>query len=237
MKEKILIISLLLNFILAGSFAYFIIKKGGIRFIKKKMGIGQVHADAGFGPYYDQRKSLFDILPRDTNDIIFLGHSLMDGCEWSELFNDPRIKNRGINGETTEGVLNRLDIVMTPPPHKIFLMTGANDIANEFPVKYILDNCRKIADKFRTHCPATVVYIVSVLPSGRDYDKRAPAIIIELNGGLKKIAADNHYTYIDLYELVKDENNYFDTELSNDGSHLMGVGYLKIKDSIKVHLD
>jgi lysophospholipase L1-like esterase len=237
MKEKLLLLSLILNLVLIGFSSYFIIKKGGLSFIKRKMGIGQGYSDNGFGPYYDQRKSLFELLPRDTSDIIFLGHSVMDGCEWAELFNDPRMKNRGINGETTEGVLKRLDPIVKVPPRKILLMTGANDIANKFPVTRILGNCQQILDSFKVNCPRTEVYLISVLPSGRDYDQEAIPVIRELNAGLEKLAQSNHYTYIDLYSLVKDEEGYFDTTLSNDGSHLMGAGYLKVKEKLKGYLD
>ena len=36
--------------------------------------------------YYYQRKTLFEKLPNSENEIIFLGNSISDGCNWSELF-------------------------------------------------------------------------------------------------------------------------------------------------------
>ena len=35
--------------------------------------------------YREQRRSLFELLPIRSSDIVFLGNSLTDGCEWSEL--------------------------------------------------------------------------------------------------------------------------------------------------------
>ena len=37
-------------------------------------------------PFYYQRASLFEILPADTTDIIMLGNSITNGCEWHESF-------------------------------------------------------------------------------------------------------------------------------------------------------
>ena len=73
-----------------------------------------VHAQitGKFGTYYDQRESLFEAMPTSTSDIIFLGNSITDGSEWTELFHNPRCKNRGISGDIIPGVLNRLERVL-----------------------------------------------------------------------------------------------------------------------------
>ena len=46
--------------------------------------------------YNRQRRSLFEVLPVYSSDIVFLGNSITDGCEWAELFNNRHVKNRGI---------------------------------------------------------------------------------------------------------------------------------------------
>ena len=46
--------------------------------------------------YNYQRRSLFEVLPVLSSDIVFLGNSITDGCEWAELFNNRHVKNRGI---------------------------------------------------------------------------------------------------------------------------------------------
>ena len=68
-----------------------------------------------FGKYYDQRELLFESLPASENDIIFLGNSITDGGEWSELFQNPNCKNRGISGDVVAGVLNRLETITRGP--------------------------------------------------------------------------------------------------------------------------
>lgn len=54
-----------------------------------------------YSTYYYQRASLFEQLPTSSDDILFIGNSITDGGEWSELFQNPHVKNRGISGDTT----------------------------------------------------------------------------------------------------------------------------------------
>ena len=77
-------------------------------------------ADSLFSTYYHQRVSLFRSLPQTTGDIVFLGNSITDGGEWTEMFADQKVKNRGISGDITPGLLNRLDEVYNRKPAKVF---------------------------------------------------------------------------------------------------------------------
>ena len=53
-------------------------------------------AQANQDPYYARRATLFDELPVGKKDIVMLGNSLTDGCEFNELLGNRHIKNRGI---------------------------------------------------------------------------------------------------------------------------------------------
>src|SRR5699024_7028471 len=64
-----------------------------------------------YSAYYYHRKNLFELLPNEKKEIIFLGDSITDGNEWAEYFGSQRIKNRGISGDVTDGVLYRHDYV------------------------------------------------------------------------------------------------------------------------------
>ena len=61
------------------------------------------------GAYNYQRRSLFEQLPVRRCDVVFLGNSITDGCEWSELFGRRRVLNRGISGDRADWLLGRLD--------------------------------------------------------------------------------------------------------------------------------
>ena len=97
--------------------------------------------------YYGQRASLFEILPHSENDIIFLGNSITDGCEWAELFDNKNIKNRGIGGDIAQGVYDRLPVILIGKPAKIFLLIGINDVARGQTSDFVVASIEKIIDK------------------------------------------------------------------------------------------
>ena len=76
--------------------------------------------------YREQRRSLFELLPIRSSDIVFLGNSLTDGCEWSELFDNRHIRNRGISSDRACELAERLDPIVEGHPKRLFLMIGIN---------------------------------------------------------------------------------------------------------------
>jgi len=183
--------------------------------------------------YYYHKKEHFETLPKSKKDIIFLGNSITDNCEWAELFGNPHIKNRGIGGDDTEGILERLSDITSGQPAKIFLMIGTNDLAFGKTVDYIIANYRKIITRIRQESPRTKIYIQSVLPTDDAIQtNRKNTDIILINEGLEKLAREFSLPYIDLFSAFKTENNKLNREYSLDGLHLNGKGYLLWKDVI-----
>ena len=64
--------------------------------------------DDKFGRHYHLKKSVFETMPNEKGEIIFLGNSITAGVEWTEFFNNPKIKNRSISGEIKAGILFRI---------------------------------------------------------------------------------------------------------------------------------
>lgn len=194
-------------------------------------------AQKPFSNYYYQKKSLFEKLPKQADDIIFLGNSITDGCEWSELLADKRIKNRGISGDVTQGVLERLADITVGKPAKIFLMIGINDLGRGRQPKAIVQDIRRIAERIRTESPTTKLYIESVLPmtpyhhGPAHYVSKCKQVPL-INDGLKVMAKEMGLTYVDLYTAFVDDKGEMKKELTNDGLHLMAPGYLLWKELI-----
>ena len=190
-----------------------------------------VFPESLFSTYYHQRVSHFATLPRTKNDIIFLGNSITDGAEWSELFNDNHIKNRGISGDFTTGVLNRLDEISIRKPKKVFLLIGINDLAKNISTDSIFKNIIQIARYLKQESPSTKLYIQSILPVNDTFKTFGGHTskgeqIKALNANLKLNATTYQYTYIDLYSSFLDENGKMAKKFTNDGLHLKGDGYL-----------
>ena len=129
------------------------------------------YADSIFSTYYHQRVTLFNAIPATKNDIVFIGNSITDGGEWIELFNDLRMKNRGISGDITAGVLNRINDVANRKPAKVFLMIGVNDLAKGLTVDSVVKNILLIASYLRQEAPSTKLFIQSIFPVNELYNK------------------------------------------------------------------
>ena len=186
-------------------------------------------------PYYWERKSHFDTLPQSESDIVFLGDSLTNACEWHEFFRNIRLKNRGISGDTTNGLLNRIDEVIESKPRKIFMMIGINDLNQGRNVEVILNTYKIILQSFQDKTSKTEVFVQSILPLNNQKrpNNGTNNKIIELNAKLKSLAQEFSFHYIDLFSAFLDENNQLDARYTIDGIHLNGQGYLVWKGLIE----
>lgn len=232
-QKRILVLSVIVNLFFVILFGIFIQKGVGIPYLTYKLGLNS-SIEVRY-PYYDQRESLFEILPKESDEVIFIGNSITDGCEWSELFRNPKIKNRGIVNDKTSGVSLRVNSILKSKPKKIFLLIGFNDLSANIPIESIADNYRQIISKIRSGSPLTKVYIQSILPiNSKFYEGIATNEKIRiLNAKLQKIANQKQSTYIDLFSHFINSEGSMDERYSNDGLHLLGDGYLVWKSVIE----
>ena len=185
--------------------------------------------------YYQQKVSLFRLLPDTKKEIIFLGNSITDIGEWAEIWNSTKVKNRGISGDNTFGVLARLDEVISSKPQKVFIMIGINDIARDTPDSIIIANYKKIIHHIKTQTPATKIFVQSILPTNNQFTEfkrhqNKTEHIVIVNTAMKSYCSNNNIVYIDLYsEFINDENNLA-KKYTNDGLHLNGFAYMKWKE-------
>lgn len=239
MVKIVLLISLLLNILILGLGSIWVYSKGGIPYIIRKTSFWQsAESRANFmydTPYYWERKSHFDTLPKSESDIVFLGDSLTNACEWHEFFRNVRLKNRGISGDTTNGLLNRIDEVIDSKPRKIFMMIGINDLNQGRSVDEIFKNYNVILKHFREKSSNTEVFVQSLLPLNNQKfpNNGTNNKIIELNAKLKDLSKDFSFHYIDLFSSFLDGNNQLDAQYTIDGIHLNGQGYLVWKGLIE----
>ena len=191
--------------------------------------------------FYMQRSSLFNKLSITSKDIVFIGNSITNGAEWNELFPQKRVKNRGISGDTSEGVFDRLDAVVKGKPAKIFILIGVNDISREIKVETIVLNMKQIVEKIQKESPKTKIYIQSILPVNPDFEMfkghMKPELIKEINQFYQNIAQEYKVNYIDLYSyFLEDGTDKMNKKYTNDGLHLLGEGYLLWREIVKPYL-
>lgn len=186
-------------------------------------------SDYFIGASHKRWVSQFELLPVQSGDIVFLGDSITEGGSWHELFPDQPVRNRGIGGDTTTGVLARLHQVTDGKPSKVFLLIGTNDLAMGAEVADIVANIESIVDAIQASSTKTQVFVQSVLPRDADYREEIEAINAEIRQVIQGKAE-----WVDLYPLMLNkQNGSIRDDLSNDELHLMGEGYVLWRDAIK----
>ncbi len=228
--KKWFLISVVINVVLLVAVAFLLMQTDGFGAIKNALKIGAKPAySRDFTQYYETRKSIFDAMPNDTNEIIFLGNSITNYCDWGELLGMPNIKNRGINGDDIPGVIKRLDKILESKPLKIFLLIGTNDLWRKRTVEQIVSDYEKVVEEIRRKSPETQLYLQSILPT-HENPNRNNLDIMKINESISQIAQKNSLTYIDLFGLFKTPANELNMAYSIDGLHLNGQGYLLWRD-------
>ena len=198
-------------------------------------------AQANQDPYYARRATLFEELPISKKDIVMLGNSLTDGCEFNELLGNKHIKNRGIVGDIVQGLIDRIGPVIEGQPKKLFIMSGVNDISHGVSADSIARVTEELIIMVKQGSPRTMIYLQSLLPFNNDVREwkllvGRDHVVVEANALLEEVARRQGVTWINLYPLFADENGHLRADLTNDGLHLMGQGYLIWRDAIKPYI-
>lgn len=191
--------------------------------------------------FYDQRRSLFESMPTRKNEIILLGDSITNCANWDELFPNEKVKNRGISGDITLGVLDRMDEIVKRKPKKIFILIGINDISLGIEKNIILANYKGIISKIKNDSPKTTVYIQSILPTNDAFDtfkkhQGKMDIIKAVNSDLEELAKENSVIFLNIFPEFLDEQGKLSKIYTNDGLHLLGDGYLHWASLLKKHI-
>ena len=165
--------------------------------------------------------------PLNYQNIVFLGNSITaGGNDWGVRLNYPNIRNRGIGGDVTEGVLHRLNEITYYKPKAVFLLIGINDLWNVSPfepsVSYISKNIIRITQEIQKKSPETKVYVQTILPVEKQIYR---AYINEINNILKLEESSNSYTIIDLHSFFVDDKGLIIEDFFSDGIHLTEEGY------------
>jgi lysophospholipase L1-like esterase len=179
-----------------------------------------------------------DIAPT-TGDIVMIGDSLTDFAEWNEIFPGKSIINKGISGNTTGDILNRMDDILSVGAKKAFIMAGINDFARCKNVDDVATNYSVIIKRLQKNVeniyiqstPFCNVKLAPVEFNCEETNKK----IAYLNPILAKLAKQNSLIFIDTNSILS-KNSELDPDLTWDGVHLNSDGYQAIKSVITPYL-
>ncbi|MDY0075222.1 MAG: GDSL-type esterase/lipase family protein [Acholeplasmataceae bacterium] len=185
---------------------------------------------------YERKVSTFRALPITGKDII-LGDSMISLLNLRKYDLGDWI-NMGIAGDTTEGVMNRLDAVHRQKPKRVILNIGSNDLVrlNRSPNEIILA-ITSIVQSLALHAK---VWVLTLTPINDQLDLsnhtyiagRKNADILDINQKLKETSLN----IIDTATPLMDSSLSLHENLTSDGIHLNDRGYQIFIQTLKTSL-
>lgn len=225
--RKVAYISVICNLIVLIAVALMLHKLGGISNVLFKL--NHKHSLAKM----EHRSSQFAHSPKSKGSIIFLGDSITEFGEWSELLPTHKILNRGIAGDGIQGVLRRLNELKRHEPNSIFLMIGINDLCFHTP-KEVIQSYKDLINTMQIEFPSTQIVIQSILPVNNHIYKTGTdnLQIDEVNNAISTVCSNKGIDYIDLSSTFKDSNNRLKKAFTQDGIHINGIAYKAWRQSL-----
>ncbi len=151
----------------------------------------------------------------------FVGDSITAAGSWQDWFADLDARNFGVDGDTTDGLLERLDAVIESDPQTIVLLIGTNDLAERRSIERIVRNIESALVRLHHELPDARILLQSVLPRGREYAEN----VREINRHIWQFAATQRVHYLDLWPIMADADGELNGDYSDDRLHLTDAGY------------
>ena len=153
-------------------------------------------------------------------DVAFLGDSLTDCYDVETHYAQYKVVNRGIGGDTTFDLENRLKISAYDLKPKVAVMLiGANNFQTMF------DNYERIVAGLKNNLPSTKIVLLSLTAMSGSWGKNNELACFN-NIKIKQIAEKYSCVFVDLfYPLFDLDSNGLLAEYTIDGGHLTPAGY------------
>lgn len=181
--------------------------------------------------YYESKLSLYESENERYADyeidVAFLGDSLTDGYDLAAYFPQYTVANRGIGGETTHGLEERMQVSLYDLKPKVaVILIGGNNLRTMF------DNYERMLADVRASVPDTEIILCSVTSMGGRFAEKNP--IAALNSArIKKLGEKYGCIYVDLYTpLLDEQTGEIYADCTTDGAHLTPKGYEILTNAI-----
>jgi lysophospholipase L1-like esterase len=186
-------------------------------------------------PRDDNRHKCFLQTAKAGNiDLLFVGDSITDWWrtenrgkpQWDKTWAPLKAANFGIAGDTTQGVLWRMQNGELEgfKTKLIVLMLGTNNLRRN-EIADIAAGDAAIVAEFRKRQPQAKVLILGVFPRGAAPDNEFRPMIKELNTHMAKLADNKSVFYMDIGDKFLTADGTLTTEIMADGLHPTLKGY------------
>ena len=157
---------------------------------------------------------------------VFFGDSITNAFPLNEFFPNASLLNRGIGGDSVNGLYFRLeDDVFPYHPEQVLMMIGINGIQMDFEL--IVRKIAAVATLMKER--GIKVWLCSITPL-RYPDKwdrfQYQDKIVKLNERLRETAEKDFSGFIDYHSVLKDEKGELCADYAkDDGTHITFAGY------------
>ena len=199
-------------------------------------GDGPIRRYGWFKNLWIKRRSSFAAAAKDQQGaIVFFGDSITQGWkdDFKGRFAGLNCANRGISGDTTRGMLLRLqEDVLSLNPAAVVMLMGTNDLEEKAEPPTIADNLELIIAELKKHNEKMPIVLCNVFPSS-EVKKRPADEIKEINRlYATKVKGDPQVTVIDTWTLFADDKGDAKKAEFPDLLHPNDKGYAKWKAAI-----
>jgi len=165
-----------------------------------------------------------------NKEIVFLGDSMIAYFPLKQLNLDNKVHNLGIPGDTTTGVLNRIEQVIDLKPKKVLLHIGLNDyVLTDHDSEQIYQNILNICYTLEEQIKNVEIYLVNLTPINKSNFQQQMFVKYrdlhdadELN---ELLMNQSKFKVFDLFNLLVDDQYELKLSLTKDGIHLNEEGY------------
>ena len=202
-------------------------------------GVGPLRRADWFKKLWNTRRTLFaaEAASGDQqNSVVFLGDSITQGWQQDcmKMFPGLNLANRGISGDTTRGMLLRLqDDVLKLKPAAVVMLMGTNDLGDDATPQMIAENTVAIIQELLKANPETDIVYCNVMPSTAELNRPAKKITAINRLVAKAAISIPQVTIVDTYTLFANKKGDAKKEEFPDMLHPNKAGYVKWANAVR----
>jgi lysophospholipase L1-like esterase len=194
-------------------------------------------------PFYKLRLAMFHLLREKANlkkAILFVGDSLTNFFEWSEFLQNSAhtiVLNRGMSGTGVEFLIEQFEETFLTgyDVQKVFIMIGINDIRQKtFDMEKFIINYNTLINRLLTYFDSEQICLQSILPSRAS--GIAPEVTKAANAQIHALARSKGICYLNLFDLLADDNGNLHEKYGLGGVYLSAQGYRLWLEQLETYL-
>ncbi|MEZ8235956.1 SGNH/GDSL hydrolase family protein [Vibrio splendidus] len=154
-------------------------------------------------------------------DLVMFGDSITEWAPWADIFRDISMVNRGLAGDTTTGMLRRIDTTLNVKPKLVCFMAGINDLAQGYDVDHIYQNYIDMLKVWQEN--DIRILVQSTLYVGSKLQGLNSSVEL-LNSKISEYCSQQGIAFLDVNSVLS-PNKLLSNEYSCDDLHLNAKAY------------